>query len=278
MPIVGINCKYRGNVSLQQCLDCETEVCNACVKTYRTAMFQNIEYRAKMISASMIFSCPLKTYLYATTDIYEDIEQLHWGSWRGSLIHGMLEKCGELDEEFLTEKRFYMTIKGVKISGKIDSLRYTKELQIIQGEEGQVFEVPMFDKTQGILYDYKTTAKIYKAYLPNEEHVKQLSIYVLLLKKAGIKVNRACLFYIDGKGTQPVWSGKDFEIIKQGKLLEMMAPRLKVLQKMFKENKPPEPEVSFLCDKKNKNKVVYCAVRHLCPAWAHEYKNRGKKQ
>lgn len=104
-----------------------------------------------------------KLHAHAVT---EDVEDRLWALY-GQLAHSLLERANMAD---LAEKRFFMDISGYTISGQIDSLSLV----------GQV------------LSDYKFTSVwgFMKGREPKQEHVAQLNMQHLLLKRNGLSAKK----------------------------------------------------------------------------------------
>jgi hypothetical protein len=102
-------------------------------------------------------------------EITEDVSDRIY-SLSGQSKHVVLERAAEFCEqyEYLAEKRFYIQRSGKTVGGQID----------------------LYDKRQGILYDWKETS-VYVSYLSlKEEWIAQGNINRLLLIENGYEVNQ----------------------------------------------------------------------------------------
>lgn len=102
-------------------------------------------------------------------EITEDVSDRIY-SLSGQSKHVVLERAAEFCEqyEYLAEKRFYIVRNGKTVGGQID----------------------LYDKRQGILYDWKETS-VYVSYLSlKEEWIAQGNINRLLLIENGYEVNQ----------------------------------------------------------------------------------------
>lgn len=87
-------------------------------------------------------------------------------SLQGESVHAILERAGKGLPDYIVEERFYYTYKGIKLGGQID----------------------IFDKTHGILQDYKVTSVYSIRDGLKEEYVKQANINAFILRQNGFKV------------------------------------------------------------------------------------------
>jgi len=226
--------------------------------------------RGKMISASMIFSCPMKSYLELNNDYYLTLEDLYWGSFRGSLRHLALARYGEIHKNLMIEKRFKAKVGGIDISGQIDA----------------------YDPINKILWDWKTAKFIIPKNLPYGEHVSQTAIYRLLLESNGLPVSAVNIIYLDSSGWASVeltekdgfikyyekgerkTASLDAHMQSVEKTCREIEPRIKVLHNAFHKDITPPSEPSFLCDLNNRERKSYCPVRHICPYWNEELREK----
>lgn len=223
----------------------------------------NQQERGKMISASMIFSCPMKSWLELKNDFYLSLETLYWSSFRGSLRHLALARYGEFCKNLLIEKRFKTKVGGIEISGQIDA----------------------YEPSTKTLWDWKTCKFISVKNLPYGEHVSQTAIYRLLLEGNGLPVAEVNIIYLDSSCWASVEMDEEKSLIRfyeKGerkvasldacmqpveKTYEAIEPRVKTLWNAFHKDIEPPCEPSFLCDLNNRERKSYCPVRHLCPFW-----------
>ncbi|MDE2104618.1 MAG: hypothetical protein KGL39_45705 [Patescibacteria group bacterium] len=98
-------------------------------------------------------------------EIEEDISECTWRAM-GQIRHTVLETIAKKNpERYIVERRFFMEIEGVKISGQID----------------------LYDKTESVLYDWKETS-VWKAIIgDSDDWEKQANTNLFLMKKAGIE-------------------------------------------------------------------------------------------
>jgi len=85
---------------------------------------------------------------------------------QGESIHTILERAGQNLPNFIVEKRFYYSYRGLKLGGQID----------------------IFDIEHGMLQDYKVTSVYSIKDGPKEEYVKQANINSFILRKNGYNV------------------------------------------------------------------------------------------
>lgn len=99
-------------------------------------------------------------------ELEEDVSELTWRTM-GSIRHTVLETIAKKNpDRYIVEKRFFLEIEGVKISGQIDLL----------------------DKSQSILYDWKETS-VWKAIIgDSDDWEKQANINLFMMSRAGIEV------------------------------------------------------------------------------------------
>jgi len=260
MPLKGILHPVKGKVDFK---DAVRECVDLAPEPLIWNIIDNQQTRGKMISASMIFSCPMKSWLELKNDYYLTLEDLYWASFRGSLRHLALARYGEVHKNLMIEKRFKAKVGGVEISGAMD----------------------VYDPAARILWDWKTCKFISVKNLPYGEHLSQTAIYRLLLEGNGLPVSGVNIIYLDSSGWASVELTENDGIIRyfekgERKTAALNAcmepvqkthaeiePRVKVLWNAFFKDIVPPCEPSFLCDLNNREKKSYCAVRHICPHW-----------
>lgn len=250
MGLLGILCRC-GQIPLNRVmLDCR---CTP--KAYLWSILRNIQDRGVGISATSLTGCLAKPFIQAVEGYYSRLEDLHWGSFRGSLVHGSMENFKEHEQslDYLIERRLYGNVPRddgslIEVSGQIDNFH-------ISGKK---------------LNDWKTTSLIYEAKLPKPDHVKQLWVYAWLLRENGYEVESAELFYIDAKRTYSA----PVPLPSNSVILEWVAPRARLLDKGMRTGYSPTPEPSVLCNGRTRDKKVYCGVKEYCSAYADQYVNK----
>lgn len=262
MPLKGILHPEKGKIEFGKVL---SECADLAPMPLIWNIMDNQQTRGKMISASMIGSCPRKAWLELKHDFYLPLEDLYWASFRGSLRHLALARYAEVHKNFVIEKRFAAKVGGIEISGAVDA----------------------YDPQNRALLDWKTCKFISPKNLPYGEHLLQVNIYRLLLEANNLPVDSISIVYMDSSGWAEVELSEDGGTIKYyekgqrktaslnafmkpaQKTAEEIAPRVQVLHQAFHNDIEPPAEPSFLCDLNNREKKSYCPVRHLCSNW-HE--------
>jgi hypothetical protein len=112
-----------------------------------------------------------------------------------------------------------------------------------------------------VIADKKTwNGRGYKKKAPDENYVRQLSIYRVLLQKSyGIDAKYGCLLYLD-KGNDLEELPMAFELHDTDITKQFLKDTLKQLQGV------PDPTICFLCNGKNKTGKIYCPYAEECHA------------
>jgi len=112
-----------------------------------------------------------------------------------------------------------------------------------------------------VIVDKKTfSGKGFKKTEPNEEHVKQLDIYRVLLRESyGIDAKYGCIVYLD-KSNDLDMTVLPFELTDVGTTKKFMRDILAQL------NSPlmPKATITWLCNMKNREKKCYCPFLTQC--------------
>lgn len=114
-----------------------------------------------------------------------------------------------------------------------------------------------------IIADKKTYngASGYKKTQPDEQYALQLSIYRVLLQRSyGIDAKYGCLLYLD-KSNDLAESPIPFELapIEDTKMVMK-----EILSELTREDKPPKPNICWLCNGNNRKGAIYCPYVELC--------------
>jgi len=149
-------------------------------------------------------------YNNLTTDVSDSIWSLF-----GSAVHHILESAAKEDEQQLAEKRLYVTLGGIRISGMFD--RYDKNLYSI--DDYKVTNV--WKATKGNVTDWETQLNIYnwlfKSNYPDIP-VEKLRVHAILRDWSFREAKKSAQTNGDYPLSQvvtielPVW--KQFDIIK----------------------------------------------------------------
>jgi len=100
----------------------------------------------------------------------------NFNAWRGSIIHNAIEAAAKLDMNYIEEQRFYATVLGKVVSGKVDCYDIDKK-QIIDWKTCGLWKLQKND-----VRAWEEQANIY-AYLMGQEgyEIKSLKITAILM-------------------------------------------------------------------------------------------------
>lgn len=256
----GINCIYKGKISFNECLNCREKLCNL-PRPYIWTCINNIHLFHYGLSPSNIVGCLKKAYLMYKKDLYIPLANLHWSSMRGSLVHGQLENYPEKD--CVPEKQYSREYNGHLIKGTIDLTEFPHKLNYT---EGTIF----YDRKDATLWDYKTTKLIYEKYLPREDHINQVYIYLWIIQHIKeFKVRHIKICYLDMMRPYvveiPMLSGKKLDKF----FAEFVKPKVDILIDAYENDKEPEGRwADNLCDPK------YCLVTDFCDLYKENFKKK----
>lgn len=136
-------------------------------------IIQMLKEERNVYSISQALNCNRRIYLTAKLDVYPELESLYY-AFRGTIFHLLLERFTN-NEDYIVEKTFTATYKGVEISGKPDLIILKKPIR---------------------LKDYKTIEALPKWGSPYPHHIVQLNLYKWLLAQNGIEVEKMAIVYL----------------------------------------------------------------------------------
>jgi len=128
-------------------------------------------------SASKMGSCPRKAILEQKFAWGAD-PKTQYASLRGTITHAAMESFVDQDNDELSEVRYKRKFAGVTIGGQFDFV----------------------DQKRGILYDYKSVAKLPPFQYSYIGHKIQGNIYRWLLANEGIDIKEIFMVYISMEG------------------------------------------------------------------------------
>jgi len=245
MPLTGLFCKKKEQtVSFNECCECsKTNIECYIIPEYIKFITPDSEDFSSSISVTKVLNCPRRSYLLFKTDYIVYPEELY-DMMRGSMGHLLLEENRMKD--CIIETEFSREYKGIKVTGKPDKI----------------------DKTNGILYDYKTlrgrisddlSLKWGNAHL---HHQIQLNLYKWLIEDS-IKINKMVLVYL---GSDSILKIEVKERTPKNKKLwipmEKAFERIEILGKYWDKEYSPEivkkipAERDWICK--------FCNVRKIC--------------
>jgi CRISPR-associated protein Cas4 len=181
MPILGFMCPVENEiVSPKTCIahavdkgkDLPAMGCHFTPKLLREIAKQIVEtesFDANTWRVTELIGCVRKARLQRTVQYALTPKQAFW-MWRGSLIHAMLEDHHP-DEVLLAEKRLFVKVGKITLTGKPDALLVGNHLA-----------------------DYKSTERLPRE--PRDHHIDQLNVYAWLLAQNGMTVQSAEIVYI----------------------------------------------------------------------------------
>jgi len=289
MPLVGITCPKHGNLSFKEAVSGKCDCTPRFLLDSIINVAQRDYHKGTIISATSLLGCLRETYLSRISDYYATVGQLYF-SWRGTLIHKILERPNLenwIAEQIYT-KQFLIKGKKVELSGKIDGYdKLTKTLWDIKtiGDRGLNYVIK-----DGAKKEHIEQTNIYRWLCPLE--IKQLKvIYVSMMsfaqtgqvneiiqklkrpptqKKSGFKYftppkeitgyDNYTLYYDTPE--IPIWSEEE--------TIQFIAPRIAMLNDAFEYGKLPPK-----CDEemaKWKCQSRYCQVYDLCQKYEKEEK------
>jgi len=177
MPLIGISCQKHGLLSFEEALSGKCDCTPRFILDSIISIAKQDYHTGNKITATTLLGCLRETYLQRTYDYYATIQQIYY-SWRGTLIHSILERPnleGWHSEELFSKKITLADGRAVEISGKIDGYdEPTKTLWDIK---------TIGDK--GISFIVKDGAK--------EDHIPQVNIYRLL---SPFQIERLRIIYL----------------------------------------------------------------------------------
>ncbi len=158
MPLIGIDCPKHGQLSFEEAVSGKCD----CTPRFLLDSIINVVrrdyHKGTIITPTTILGCLRETWLERSCDYYATADQLYY-SWRGSLIHNILERPNL--PHWISEKRYKKQIPGTDI--------------IIEGT------IDGYDELDCILWDIKTIGDKGMSYIikdgAKEEHIQQLNIY-----------------------------------------------------------------------------------------------------
>ena len=160
MPLIGINCSKHGLLSFEEVLSGKCDCTPRFVIDSIFDISKKDYHKGNTITATSLLGCLRETYLSRKYNYYATIGQIYY-SWRGTLIHSILERPnlkGWLSEK-VYKKIITINNKDVEISGKLDGYEeLTKTLWDIK---------TIGDKV--IYFFFKGGAK--------NDHIPQVNIY-----------------------------------------------------------------------------------------------------
>lgn len=204
------------------------------------------------ITATKILYCPRRSFLYAFKDLIVPVEDLYF-AMRGSLAHLILEHY-KVEDNCITETRFYKEIDGVKISGKPDKI----------------------DLKTKTLFDYKTiSGKMTDDYSLRWGNARkkdqiQVNIYYWLVKEK-FDIDTLEIVYLASDCIKRIPIKIRKEGTKYYEDIEKAFERARILGKFWNKgynegDKLPPKEENWLCS--------YCWVKDTC----REYERKLKEE
>ena len=265
--LIGLEHPFKGKILLKNCVEEFSDLAPRPL-TWDIISTINEEWRKGKVSASMIMTCPAKSYLQQEVDYYLPLEDLYWAGFRGTLKHEALAKYGVDNKDLLIEKRLATKIGGVKITGQIDA----------------------YDFEELILMDWKTCKYIKVDSLPYGEHITQVKAYAVILEDNKYPVNEIQITYLDASGWATVhitsdgayvsYKGKDkweeLEIKElylepTVKFRAEIKDRVVMVDQVIRGKITAPCEPSYLCDGKNRTGKIYCPVFRHCEYWKEKF-------
>jgi len=156
MPLVGFRCDVKGEHPFDECIN---EGCKCAPPFVLASIRENARtdyHKGGILTATTLTGCPRETFLTRTQPYYANPRSLYY-SWRGTLIHSILEQRDI--PNWIAERVYRRKVNGVWLYGKIDG----------------------YDEKHKTLYDIKTIGDNGLTYVIKngckEDHILQTNIY-----------------------------------------------------------------------------------------------------
>lgn len=166
MPVIGIKCTFDNTYQeYQTCIDAhdsrghnpEGRTCHCPTAMLKDARDNSKRRKGAGISVSTIMQCPKAYAIEKSFDLYSNVHQ-QYNMFRGTSVHSIFENEPDVPEWVIRERRAYIEIDGVRVSGQIDEI----------------------DTKYGIITDYKSAHLIKKQ--QNDNYLAQLNMYRYMCK------------------------------------------------------------------------------------------------
>lgn len=242
MPIKGFRCDVdKSPVSFDACIGCAATRKNMERGCFHSdAILRGIRKSIREpivgVTVTELLDCPRAYFLKKRFPIHVYPSRAFW-AFRGTMAHQILE--GDKQACDIVEKRFFMDLMGVKVSGCPD---------LIRGDR---------------IIDWKTARKIPAR--PNESHVLQLSMYRVICSAQNppIKISAAELTYLDMNEHRRF----DVTLLPENATRDIMIKKLEVLLPHLKRGTTPAASEHFnpqnwRCGSTPERS--YCEARQIC--------------
>lgn len=167
MPIVGVNCPFDNTEqSFQGCINAHENrgrgeyggrTCHCPTALLKDARDNSVRRKGAGISVSTIMQCPKAYAIEKSFDLYVNVHQ-QYNMFRGTSVHSIFENEPDVPDWVIRERRAYIEVDGVRVSGQIDEV----------------------DVKHGVIIDYKSAHLLKKQDNPN--YIAQLNMYRYMCK------------------------------------------------------------------------------------------------
>jgi len=220
MPIVGVICPVDGSYQpFEFCIQCHQErdksrPCHAPIFALKSMRDNHIHRVGAGISVSTLLSCPREVALTERYDVYEHVMS-GYNKARGSYTHAMIEADQDPPDWIIRERRLYLDILGVRVTGQPDEV----------------------DTKYHVLVDYKSKDNL--PLKPDPSHEYQFNAYAYLLRhgywmdtneKANIDIKVIGAHYLTWKTKiDKAWKKKPYPVWSDERMERALHERLQPL-------------------------------------------------
>ena len=239
MPLVGFICPNGNKVSFEYCIHkCK----NRCISIPTAIMLSHTRGWNGIPSVTQLLKDTREAYLEILHNYYQEPSSMTY-ALLGTAIHERLEEHN--NDRFISEKRIFIDIDGVVISGRID----------------------VYDKETKELWDYKTTSE-YAVILAKQgkkwEWNLQLNMYKIMLEELGYEVRDLFIQYILKVSEKETPMGTiKLPIIDKNRVLSYFKKQAMALLTALKDQVLP-PMCRDVYTWNGKKCKEYCPVRDIC--------------
>jgi len=189
MPVDGIICEKRGEVTFEKCLGCAATFKQKCEFRFPIIykIIQGLRQEREGISATDCTGCLRQSFFKRFVKYHVGLEEAYW-MFRGSISHEIVHGCVPDDStDHIVEQRFWRTF--VDKDGSEYPLTGAPDWICISAEK---------------LEDWKTAKAVPRYKNAYKGHQAQLNIYAWILAGNRIKISTAEAVYLDMAVTKPI--------------------------------------------------------------------------